>query len=93
MRRTYGTKSEEVTGGWRKLHNDELYDLYSATNTGNQINDDEMNEKHSRHGRNETHITSKMGLVDNIKVGLKERVCRRCELDSGGSGHGSMADL
>jgi hypothetical protein len=37
--------------------------------------------------------TSKMGLVDNIKVGLKERGCRRCELDSGGSGHGSVADL
>jgi len=34
-----------------------------------------------------------MGLVDNIKVGLKEIECRRCELDTGGSGRGSVADL
>jgi hypothetical protein len=34
-----------------------------------------------------------MGLVDNIKVGLKERGCRRRKLDSGGSGNGSVADL
>jgi hypothetical protein len=66
MRRTYGTKSEEVTGGWRKLHNDELYDLYSATNTGNQINDDEMNEEHSRHVRNETHIKSGLNKQNGI---------------------------
>jgi hypothetical protein len=58
LTRIYGTKSEEVTGGWRKLHTDELYDLYSTTNTGNQIKDDEMNAEHSRHGRNETYIKS-----------------------------------
>jgi hypothetical protein len=34
-----------------------------------------------------------MGLVDNTKVGPKERGCRRRELDSGGSGHGSVAHL
>jgi hypothetical protein len=56
LSRIYGTKIEEVTGGWRKLHNYELYNLYSSTNTGNQIKDDEMNGEHSRHGRNETYI-------------------------------------
>jgi hypothetical protein len=25
-----GPKSDEVTGGWRKLHNEELHNLYSS---------------------------------------------------------------
>jgi hypothetical protein len=28
--RTFGPKRDEVTGGWRKLHNEELCDLYSS---------------------------------------------------------------
>jgi hypothetical protein len=28
LRRIYGPKRDEVTGGWRKLHNEELHDLY-----------------------------------------------------------------
>jgi hypothetical protein len=27
--RTFGPKRDEVTGGWRKLHNEELHKLYS----------------------------------------------------------------
>jgi hypothetical protein len=30
LRRIFGRKRDEVTGGWRKLHNEELYDLYSS---------------------------------------------------------------
>jgi hypothetical protein len=30
LRRIFGTKRDEVTGGWRKLHNEELHDLYSS---------------------------------------------------------------
>jgi hypothetical protein len=29
VRRIFGTKMDEVTGGWRKLHNKELHDLFS----------------------------------------------------------------
>jgi hypothetical protein len=29
LRRIFGPKRDEVTGGWRKLHNKELRDLYS----------------------------------------------------------------
>jgi hypothetical protein len=29
LRRIFGRKRDEMTGGWRKLHNEELRDLYS----------------------------------------------------------------
>jgi hypothetical protein len=29
LRRIFGQKRDEVTGAWRKLHNEELHDLYS----------------------------------------------------------------
>jgi hypothetical protein len=28
--RIFGPKRDEVTGGWRKLHNEELHNLYSS---------------------------------------------------------------
>jgi hypothetical protein len=28
LRRMFGLKRDEVTGGWRKLHNEELHNLY-----------------------------------------------------------------
>jgi hypothetical protein len=30
LRRIFGHKMDEATGGWRKLHNEELHDLYSS---------------------------------------------------------------
>jgi hypothetical protein len=30
LRRIFGPKRDEVTGGWRKLHNEELHILYSS---------------------------------------------------------------
>ena len=32
LRGLYGPKWDEVTGEWRKLHNEELNDLYPSTN-------------------------------------------------------------
>jgi hypothetical protein len=32
MRRLFGPKRDEVTGGWRKVHNEELHKLYSSPN-------------------------------------------------------------
>jgi hypothetical protein len=30
LRRIFGPKRDEVTGAWRKLHNEELNDLYCS---------------------------------------------------------------
>jgi hypothetical protein len=30
LRRIFGSKTDEVMGGWRKLHNEELHNLYSS---------------------------------------------------------------
>jgi hypothetical protein len=30
LRKVFGPKRDEVTGGWRKLHKEELRDLYSS---------------------------------------------------------------
>jgi hypothetical protein len=32
LRRIFGPKREEVTGGWRRLHNEELHNLHASLN-------------------------------------------------------------
>jgi hypothetical protein len=32
LRKIFGVKRDEVTGEWRRLHNEELHDLYSSPN-------------------------------------------------------------
>jgi hypothetical protein len=32
IRKVLGLKRDEITGPWRRLHNEELRDLYSSTN-------------------------------------------------------------
>ena len=33
LRRIFGPRRDELTGEWRRLHNEELNDLYSSSNT------------------------------------------------------------
>jgi hypothetical protein len=33
VRRIFGPKRDEVTGRWRKLHNEEVHDVYSSPST------------------------------------------------------------
>jgi hypothetical protein len=47
LRRIFGPKMDEVTGEWRKLHNEELHNLYSSPNIIRQIKSRRM--KGARH--------------------------------------------
>jgi hypothetical protein len=42
---TYDTAREEVTGGWRKLHNEELHDVYSSSNVITVMGIDSAHER------------------------------------------------
>jgi hypothetical protein len=42
LRRIFGPKRDEVTGEWRKLHNEELHDLYSSPSIISIINSRRM---------------------------------------------------
>jgi hypothetical protein len=37
LRRIFGPKRGEVTGDWRKLHNEELHNLYSSPDKGKAV--------------------------------------------------------
>jgi hypothetical protein len=32
LRRIFGPRTDKVTGGWRKLHNEEIHNLHSSPN-------------------------------------------------------------
>jgi hypothetical protein len=42
LRRIFGPKRDEVTGEWRKLHNEELHNLHSSPDIIRQIKIKEM---------------------------------------------------
>jgi hypothetical protein len=58
LRRIFGPKRDDVTGDWRKLHNDELHNLYSLPNIIRMIKSRRMTwAGHvARMGRREMHI-------------------------------------
>jgi hypothetical protein len=67
LRRIFGPKRDEVTGGWSKLHNEELYNLYSSPDIIRQVK--------SRRMRWAGHVT-RMGeekKMYNLLVGKPER--------------------
>jgi hypothetical protein len=37
LRTVFGPNREEETGGWRKLHNEELFNMYSSPNVISMI--------------------------------------------------------
>ena len=88
LRRIFGAKRDEVTGEWRKLHNEELNDLYCSPNIVRVIK-----SKRMRLAENVARMGERSGLCrilvaksegkrplgrprrrweDNIKMGLQE---------------------
>jgi hypothetical protein len=53
LRRIFGPKSDEVTGEWRKLHNEELHNLYSSPDIIRQVKAKEVGGVCSTHGSGE----------------------------------------
>jgi hypothetical protein len=87
MLRISGPKSNEMTGGWRKLHNEELHNLYSSPSIIRMIMPRRMRwaehvarigEKRNAHrilaGKPEGKRSlgrPRYGWVDNIKMDLE----------------------
>jgi hypothetical protein len=82
--RIFGPKRDEETGGWRKLHNEELHDLYSSPSIIRTIKSRKMRwAGHvARMGGTKMHIGNPEGKrplgiprrrwVGNIKMDLRE---------------------
>jgi hypothetical protein len=52
LRTIFGPKGDEVTGGWKKLHNEELRNIYSSPNN-DQVKEDELSRACSMDGGEE----------------------------------------
>jgi hypothetical protein len=63
LRRIFGPKRDEVTGGWRKLHNEELHNLYSSPNIIRMIKSRRMRwvEHVARNGKMRNEYTILVG--------------------------------
>jgi hypothetical protein len=85
LRRIFGLKRDKVTGEWRKLHNEELHDLYSSSSIIRIMKSrrmrwaghvGRMREKRNAHrllvGKPEKRPlgTPTRGWVDNIRMDL-----------------------
>jgi hypothetical protein len=73
LRKVFGPKRDEVTGEWRKLHNEKLNDLYYVRNIGRVVK--------SRRRRWAWHV-ARMGKdrdVHRVLVGKPERPRRQWE--------------
>jgi hypothetical protein len=58
LRRTFGPKRDKETGGWKRLHNEELHNLYSSPSIIRIIKSRRMRwaEHVARMGRRKIHI-------------------------------------
>jgi hypothetical protein len=87
LRKVFGTKRVEATGEWKRLHNEELYDLYSSPNI---IKKNVMNETCNTYWeRRDAQVflvgklrplgRSRRSWENNIKMALQEARCGNME--------------
>jgi hypothetical protein len=84
LRRIFGPKRDEVTADWRKLHNEELHNLYSSPNRMIKSRRIRCAGHAARMGRRGMHIgycwegqkrllgSPRRRWVDNIKMDIRE---------------------
>jgi hypothetical protein len=53
LRRIFRPKREELTGEWRKFHNEELHNMYGSPSINRMNKKDEMNSACSTYGKEE----------------------------------------
>jgi hypothetical protein len=56
LRRIFGPKRDEVTGEWRKLHNEELNNMYSSPDIISQVKANEVGGTCGTHRRGEESV-------------------------------------
>jgi hypothetical protein len=81
LRTTFGPKRDEMIGGWRKLHNEELHNLYSSPSIIRIIKSRRMRSAghvtRMREKRNVYRIlVVKPGIVESSNV--RRRSCGNC---------------
>jgi hypothetical protein len=107
LRRIFGPKRDEVTGEWRKLHSEELHNLYSSPDIIRQVKSRRMRwaEHVARMGEERKMYKVLVGKPegkrplgrprrrweDGIRMDLKEIGLGRCGLDSTVSEQGPEA--
>ena len=64
LRRICGLRRDEVTGEWRKLHNEELNDLYTSPNIVRVIKSEEWGEERCIQGFGGGHLRERYHLED-----------------------------
>jgi hypothetical protein len=104
LRRIFGPKRDDVTGEWRKLHSEELHNLYSSPDIIRQVKSSQGNEvggAFSTHGRGEKSVQGKPeGKIslgrprrrweDGVRMNFRQICLGWCGLDSTGSGQGPV---
>jgi hypothetical protein len=65
LRRMFGPQRDEVTEDWRKLHSEELHNLYSPHKQNDQVKEDETGRESSFHQflHNHHHLSSGQGTI------------------------------
>jgi hypothetical protein len=74
LRIIFGPKRDEVTGEWRKLHNEELHNLYSSPDIIRQVKANEVGGACGTHGREEESVQRLGGKVRKKETTWKSKV-------------------
>jgi hypothetical protein len=73
LRRIFGHRRDEVTGEWRKLHNEELHNLYLSPDIIRQVKANGVGGACGTHGRGEKSVQGFGGKVRRKEITWKTK--------------------